>query len=374
MRKRIYSITLFLLLTSTTLFLIEITIRFFVFKKNSVYTEAYENLIKGEPKFTAQPYLNYINNPNFINGGGVHEVNRSSIRNTSQTSLKKPAHVYRILFLGGSTTFGELDVNNTFPALLEQSFNRQIKTLNIKYAQVECLNAGLPSGTSAEILTHYLFKLNYLNPDLIVIHAGVNDAITYLFLGSSTYHPDYHTTRIVFQDIEPLSPLLRYLLVSKTVGFLVLRFMYGDNMSSLRENLFFESKNKQKNEWFTFGNDSMFSPQYNAFYNNIKNLLTIAKAKHQKVLLVSDVVNEHEAHNFALSDSVKAVIMNGLQKHKEFLYSLSHEFSVPVCYLKSENFPSGMFPAGDGIHVNEKGEKEKARLIEEYILAILKSE
>jgi hypothetical protein len=242
--------------------------------------------------------------------------------------------------------------------------------LHIDCKRIECLNAGISGATTAEILTHYIFKWKYLKPDLIIVHTGINDAIMYLTICHSQYQPDYHNRKRRFPDIEPMGPTLHFLVKSRAIAMAVYLLKYKKFADTrLESNLFFKFDNKD--EWLTYGNDSMFSLRYNAFYNNIKTLNTIAQGNNQKILLVSEVVDETLIPKMdGLPDSVKTVLYNGFKKNKELLQGLSSELNLPICKLKNEDFPPEYFLEGDFMHVNEKGEAMKAKKIEEALVDV----
>lgn len=370
MKKPLFKLTLIAGLCGVTLILIEVAIRLVFFRVDSFYDKAYTSLLKGEPKFVAQPYLNYTNNPRFIDYEGRHTINHTGIKRTEDIAFAKEDSVYRIIFLGGSTTFGEVEnPDSTYPALLEKSINSKLSNITNKYSKVECLNCGLPSGTSAEILTHYAFKLSYLKANLVVIHAGLNDAATYLFTADGSYQPDYGTCRAPYPSGIRLSPAVRCLFRSKAVAYFLLRFVYNSYVGGgAEENIFFKAAPEVS--WFTYGNDSIFSPNYNAFYNNVKNVITLAKQKQQAVLLVTEVINPVRQKS-SLPDSSMNIVTKGLQKHTAFMQQLSVEYSTPFCQLPDSVFTENTFLPGDVIHLNGTGEALKAQNIEKALSAII---
>ncbi len=360
---------------------VEITFRLTLFNGNSpnyrggsIYSELRENLItQGQPSFYEQPYLYYSNNPGLLNYKSETEVNNLGLRQKEETKIVKLDSTYRILFLGGPATWSMMnDGQKAFPALIEKSLNQKIQNYNQSYSKVECLNAGLRGGTSAEFLTHYVFKFQYLQPDLIVLHCGFNDAVNYLCQSYNIeYQPDYHTTRKFVQESPPMSPLIRFLLHSKAMSYVVIRFMYSDYIYRVPHgNPFYRFKNE--NLWFQYGNDSMFASGYNAFYNNVKNLVLLAHSKQQRVLFAPDVYYETN-YDTIFGKSNKETLVSGLYKNYEFINRLSAEMNVPVCTLTRKHFTDEMFLPGDDRYVNEKGEVMKAYLIEQSIINIVKS-
>ncbi len=368
-KKFYFSLVIVLIL----LVVLEIASRAFVATGKGPDAEAYLSMKQGEPRYLAEPFLNYINNSRFRNAEGVSEINEFGLKRLTPVAIEKPSDTYRILFVGGSTTYCMVkDIQNTFPAVLEESLNKRIALLNPAFKKVECLNAGLCGGTSAEILTHYLLKLKYLQPDLIVIHSGINDAVCYLPLMESQYHPDYHNRRNMFPDVKPLSPVLRPLLKSETFSLALYYSAYRKYVEgSLESNLFFNFDDKD--QWLSFGNDSMYSKRYNAFYNNYKNLITVAAANKQKVLLVTEVIDESQIKDMDMPKDIRDVLYDGFNRNNAFLEAMSVELNTSFCRLDKKTFSHEMFPEDDFIHVNEKGEKLKAKFMEQSIVSIIDS-
>ncbi len=89
-----------------------------------------------------------------------------------ETSENKPAGVFRIVTLGGSTTFGwgiESD-SETWPAQLETILWRKAGK-----SQVEIINFGMPHATSDMVLTGRFPPAKRFHPDFYIIFSGYND-------------------------------------------------------------------------------------------------------------------------------------------------------------------------------------------------------
>jgi hypothetical protein len=85
--------------------------------------------------------------------------------------VPKPRGLYRILCLGGSTTEGDM-VTIPYPQLLESM-------LRAKYFNntVEVINAGKYFYTTQHSIIQYLFYLEDLSPDLIIMFEAINDIL-----------------------------------------------------------------------------------------------------------------------------------------------------------------------------------------------------
>ena len=81
----------------------------------------------------------------------------------------KPEGVFRILCVGGSTTDEGESNYKTYPHLLQETLQQKISG-----CRLEVINAGIPGASSFVHLLRFPEYLK-LEPDLIIIHAGVND-------------------------------------------------------------------------------------------------------------------------------------------------------------------------------------------------------
>ena len=116
--------------------------------------------------YQPHPYMGYSLRPLT----GTQGTNLLGLRGSRVTSVKAPG-TYRILCLGGSTTFGSgLTPDESYPAQLAALLaGRDDRTF-------EVVNCGVPGYTTAESLINLALRLVDLKPDAIVVYHGVNDA------------------------------------------------------------------------------------------------------------------------------------------------------------------------------------------------------
>ncbi len=98
-------------------------------------------------------------------------INRQGLRGP-ELAVPKPEGMFRILCLGGSTTFGTGCPADSlsYPARLEQALRRRFPG-----RPLEVLNAGVPGYTTAESLLWLRELVEPLRPDLVVVYHAVND-------------------------------------------------------------------------------------------------------------------------------------------------------------------------------------------------------
>ncbi len=125
------------------------------------------------------PYLNYGLNPAW------DDINVRGIRG-DLVAIPKPADVYRIITLGGSTTFGHaLAVAETWPAQLERILRE-----DYGYEQVEVVNLGAPGYFSLDSVVNLATHGLAHEPDLVIVYHGINDAIIRMFQDPACYQGD----------------------------------------------------------------------------------------------------------------------------------------------------------------------------------------
>ena len=161
--------------------------------------------VKSITQTTIKPFLNYSNSPNYYQHG-VKQHNADGYRNTYETFTQKSENEFRILCIGGSTTYGSgvKKPREAWPELLNKKFEVN-KPQIMSSKKIVVINGGLAWGTSGELLTQYLFKHLYYKPDLIIVHTGGNDVGP---LGMNNFSVDYsHWRSIEASGSSSLRPL-----------------------------------------------------------------------------------------------------------------------------------------------------------------------
>lgn len=141
------------------------------------------------------PYLNYGLKPLWERERKTPEtpVRTSNSRGWRgrEIELPKPAGRYRIACLGGSTTYDDaVSDHETYPVRLEEALRAVRPELDI-----EVVNCGVPSYTTAESLASLAFLVLDLQPDALVLYEGINDLRPRIYLD---YEPSYFHYRKVW--------------------------------------------------------------------------------------------------------------------------------------------------------------------------------
>ena len=323
--------------------------------------ETTRQYLRGEKQFqldmnsVSQAYLLYIPAPNYVSpSNNIKQNNAEGYRGESIPLQRSPDSV-RILFMGGSTTYGEgvAHPEDAFPAQVGKLLREDARFAG---KRIEIINAGLRFGTTAEILTHYLLKFRYYRPDMVVINPGGNDPVSYLI---HEYEPDYSNWRKVAPGLPPLKKHARWLLESKAMSIAVVLLFFPDYAVG---QAFAHIGEATPAYWFKPREKDRLHIDELAFHNNLASVIREIKADGAEVFLVS-----YQGNPFDKDDQKT---FRRLYDYEEMILGiLGKELSVPYA-----PFPLDLMPADlwvDASHINEEGERRKARYVFDHIVGAL---
>ena len=303
--------------------------------------------------WTPHPYLSYYPTPNYRKGLTFH--NSLGYRNNEFTS-EKPSRVYRIVALGGSSTYDVRIEDNqaTFTAQLEKLLKEEYG-----YQNVEVINAGVPGYASWEILINLEFRVLDLDPDLVIIYEGTNDVHARL-VEPSAYRGDNSGRRQAWQAppvaLWERSALLRIL--SRMTN--VTRQVSVDDFVSSPTYLSWPYE-------FRLSRDDVDPteilkknpPIY--FRRNLENMIAIAKEHDIEIMFAT------WAYSPYLNDyASKEYYQQGFRENNEVVKEVANSHHVPL-FDYAEVMPQDTSYWADGRHVNEAGALVKASLFAEFI-------
>lgn len=172
-------------------------------------------------KYLPSQYTLLSLNPEYRNEKGIRIHNALGYRG-EEFPLEKEKNIYRILCLGGSTTYCSYIDNNedTYPAILQRELNKQVRKKQFSsfpYDSVQVINAGIEGANMFLIMAQYQYKYRYFNPDMVVIHEGINDGYAYM---GDVYTTDYTHLRTNIFSFKPLPVWLRGFMKSELFSML----------------------------------------------------------------------------------------------------------------------------------------------------------
>ncbi len=129
--------------------------------------------------YAPHPYKGLAHRPgavkrgNLEEGGQIYHINSLGMRGPEMAREKAPG-VYRILCVGGSTTFGSgvSEDHATYPARMQEHLN-QLAPEGLRY---EVGNCGVNGYGTVENLIYLALELVELDPDAILVYQAANDA------------------------------------------------------------------------------------------------------------------------------------------------------------------------------------------------------
>ena len=312
-----------------------------------------EKLAETDVNATPQAYLLYIPTPNFTSNG-VQQNNAQGYRGNA-IPVQRRANTLRILFLGGSTTYGEgvQQPSEAYPAQLGRLLQQTPEFLN---RQIEILNAGLRWGTSAEILTHYLLKFRYYHPDLVIINPGGNDPVAYT---TPNYQPDYSNWRKPPRTVRALPKQSRWMLHSRLASIAIVLLFYPDVVEG---STFVHNGEATPARWFTPERSGELKLSEQAFYNNITTVVREILQDGAQVLLLS-----YQGNPFDVGD--QEVWRQYYDHEEEVLEQVAKEQHVLFAPFPLAQMPEKMWV--DPSHINAEGERIKAEYVHQKLQPML---
>ena len=340
-----------------TFFLLEIGARLWL--KYIATPEQYDRYVlftSIDPKefaFTPHPYLSYYPTPNYRKGLTSH--NSLGYR-SDEIPLEKPSGVYRIVALGGSSTYDVTIQNNAdiFTAQLERLLKE-----DYGYQNVEVINAGVPGYNSWEILVNLEFRVLDLDPDLVIIYEGTNDVHARM-VEPSAYRGDDFGRRQAWQVPQVAlwehSALLRIL--SRAMN--MTRQVSIDDFVSSPTYLSWPFEYRLQEDNLDPAEILKENPPI-YFHRNLENMIAVANEQGVEIMFstwaYSPYLNDYASENY---------YQQGFKENNEVVKEVATIRQIPL-FDFAEVMPQDAKYWADGRHVNEAGALEKARLFAEFI-------
>jgi len=313
-----------------------------------------------EPKVIPYIWANYKPNP------ASPQANEYGWRYGGEP---KEESVFRILCLGGSTTWsdGVKDPKDSYPARLENY-------LQNKGYNVDVVNGGAPGFTSAELVGTFAFRGVFTEPNLVIIHTGENDIGA--FLSSSEYKSDYTHWRDVDLSIgmnnNAKFKFLWELLPSSTIRLWLTYHYKPDSFADMSVS----TKITAITDSLLAEND-VSGRVPTGLRNNLENMIGIAQVHDIDVVGVTFNMRPDKLNSYvpqvdndpALKERVTERLMFGVDTLNETIETVFSEFSYPVIDFASFE-PSHSEDWLDLCHLNKEGSDEKARFFGNQLIEL----
>jgi lysophospholipase L1-like esterase len=320
-----------------------------------------------KPRYMPHRYLGHALTPNYVKGENKH--NALGYR-SDEIPLAKPKGQYRIVCMGGSTTY-TTEVENyrkSYPYLLEE------KLKEAGYTNVQVINAGVGSWTTWESLINFETRILELEPDMIIIYHSVNDILLRLVWPPEAYCGDnsgsINPVKMAMPSIFEYSTLLRYMMIR--LGMIKPHSSIDRQLDSTPSTYYAAEFHNQKVKhtypdgiFKTVSAKEMLAanpPKY--FRRNLEHILLIAHYRKIKTVLAtfaySPLFKDEPAvaseEFISAFDEMTDVVQSVAREMDAHLFDFANVFPVDKRYY------------ADGLHVSEEGAILKARLFAEYII------
>lgn len=309
--------------------------------------------------FMSHPYLISVPKPDGqwkeFSGNLSYSVNSLGFRG-EEFEYRKPEGVYRIVALGGSTTWGNnVTDEHTYPRKLENILNASC-TDSIRF---EVINAGVPGYTSTESLLNLALRLLDLSPDMITIYHAYNDIKVNGYEGFKRDYSHYRSARGKIK-VPFVQSRLRFAYVFFTL----------DRLNYVRRHILPKPDISGRI-------DSVSEQCIGAFKDNLCNMVYLARSHGIKVVLCTFAASLNEENlrerpeiftqilNFVPKLTYDG-LMDGFRRYNQAIVDIAEKEEVPIVY-QHESMPPDFDLFVDHIHFTEKGTELFAANIAEVI-------
>jgi lysophospholipase L1-like esterase len=351
----------------------------FHFTKPSVFNE-YASLDQLRKKGTFKyplaanhQFLGTYPRPNYVLDKNRH--NSLGFRG-DEIVLPKPKGEYRIVCLGGSTTYTSevKDYKLSYPYLLQQILQEQ------GYKHVTVVNGGCGGWTSWQTLISFALRVIDLDPDLIIIYDGINDVHERIVWPPENYIGDKSRNMVRNVSINQgwikyahKSTFLRILLIKK--GILIsessIENLAGWKNKASLARIFSEQKAAKIYPSGIFKEVSVQQmletnkPVY--FERNLRSIIAIAKSRGIQTLLASFSLSPEFANvPNPIPIPSSSEYQGAIREQNEVMRKIAIDTNVPFFDFDAV-FPKDRKYYTDGIHVSVEGSRLKASLFARFL-------
>ena len=277
---------------------------------------------------------------------------------------QKKSNAFKIMCIGGSTTWstGVPDSDPCYPQALEMY-------LISKGYNVEVINSGVPYHTSLDALMRLITKGVFYNPDLLLIHTGIND------IGPLTspekYKADYtHWRKVGFSNNKFFKKLWDDF-PSSFFRLFLLMYLNPSHDYSLSIQT---SEIKHELLSRTVVNQDRII----GFKKYFSGIINIAKANNIKPVTILANNDQRRDGSFAKQFSKRENIEYAINRSNNAQYFLNTVMDSISVYEGVDVIPFNEFKPSklsywkDSCHLNSEGTKEKATFIGDYLIKRIK--
>ena len=325
--------------------------------------------------YSPHHYLGYVPAPDFKNADRHH--NHLGFRG-GPISAENPAGIYRIVAVGGSTTYSvhTEDDRDSYPHLLGEHLHAS------GFSNVEVINAGVPGYTSYHNFMNVAFRVLPLRPDLIILYQGFNDIDARFVYPHSRYRGDNSGAEAPSIAHQFMPAIWEY---STALRILGIRAGYisshGDldliGNRSADGNFALDFKRQVNRRTYPSGIFNEISAERMLagnppihFERNLLNTVLIATGNDIDILLVTmaNSIDFHERTQSAKSRFYSnEVFISAMAQHNDITRRIAESTGAAIFDLAAA-FPDDPWLFTDGLHMNADGNRSRAQLIGDFVI------
>lgn len=315
--------------------------------------------------FAPHRHLGIIPTSNYKRGGNIH--NALGYRGP-EIIQPKPADEFRIVCIGGSTTYTTAaSWENAYPNRLQEELRSRGRT------NVLVVNAGIPSATTWESLTNFEFRVIDLDPDLVLIYHAANDLESRFVWPPEAYLGDNSGWRVLDEHVVSMPAFWEYStslrMFAVEFGLIKPHAAFTRSIVSHAPTWYFDQYYRQKDTgtypqgiFETVDATQMLEtnkPIY--FRRNIEHLIALAEYREIQPVLVTFAYSKFFGRNMTEYHGAH-------DEMNEVIRDIGRDNDVPVLDFASA-FPNDVAFYVDSVHLNARGAARKAEILAEMLVA-----
>ena len=307
-------------------------------------------------RYRPHPYLNYVGNPELTLEDGSRPHHAIGIREPGFDPTSEAEDAFRIVALGGSTTYGIFTerADQVWPVLagmgLSQTLGREIQVVN----------AGMANYTSNEIIGMAALWLPEFRPDLVLVHTGLNDAFMAAYPDEGGADARNFRHAWTHRELPPgVAGILRVSRLARLLGIGWMRnggYLAGDMTSSIQYPLPPEQER-----------DRYLSSATGRYYRrNLETIALLVERTGARPVFVEMPLNpEFESGENAYFEAISRAVVrnNGIMRE------IAEKRGIPVVSLYEKMRDPAAFR--DAAHVNSLGMAQKAQAVYDSLLPMI---